>query len=59
MNEMNKEELEKELKKIKEENQILYKILENEFGYDTTHKLIDRSHIEYAILRTNEVLERR
>lgn len=59
MSNMNKEELEKELKKTKEENQILYKILENEFGYDTAHKLIDRSHIEYAILRTNEVLERR
>lgn len=59
MIDMNKEELEKELKKTKEENQILYKILENEFGYDTAHRLINRAQMQYAILKTNQVLERR
>lgn len=56
---MNKAELEKELKKTKEEIQILYKIIENEFGYDTAHKLINQAQKEYAIYKTNQVLERR
>lgn len=56
---MNKTELEKELKKTKEEIHILYKIIENEFGYDTVHKLINQAQKEYAILLTNLALERR
>ena len=59
MSNMTKAELEKELKKIREENQILYKIIENEFGYDTAHKLFDKASLTYAVIKTNEVLERR
>lgn len=43
----------------KELLQLLLKIIENEFGYDTAHYLIDRAKMEYAIMKTNEVLERR
>ena len=56
---MNKVELEKELKKTKEEIHILYKIIENEFGYDSAHKIINQAQKEYAIYKTNQVLERR
>ena len=43
----------------KELLQLLINLLEQEYGYDTAHKLINRAEMEYAILRTNEVLERR
>lgn len=43
----------------KELLQLLIKTLEQELGYDTAHKLIDRAEIEYAIMKTNQVLERR
>lgn len=43
----------------KELLQLLIKTLEQELGYDTAHRLINRAQMEYAILRTNEVLERR
>ena len=56
---MTKAELEKELKKVKEQNQILYKLLEQEQGYDAAHELINRANMEYAVMKTNEKLERR
>jgi hypothetical protein len=56
---MTKAELEKELKKLKEQNQILYKLLEQEQGYDAAHELINRANMEYAVMKTNEKLERR
>ena len=56
---MTKAELEKELKKVKEQNQILYKLLEQEQGYDAAHELINRANMEYAVIKTNEKLERR
>lgn len=43
----------------KELLQLLIKTLEQELGYDTAHKLIDRVQMEYAVLKTNEVLEKR
>lgn len=43
----------------KELLQLLMKIIENEFGYDTAHKLINQAQKEYAIYKTNQVLERR
>lgn len=43
----------------KERLQLLVKILEQELGYDYAHRLIDRSEMEYAIMRTNLVLEKR
>ena len=59
MSNMNKEELEKELKKIKEENQILTKMLETELGYVDAHRIIDRAKMEYTIMKTNLALEKR
>lgn len=56
---MTKAELEKELKKVKEQNQILYKLLEQEQGYDAAHEIINRANMEYAVMKTNEKLERR
>ena len=56
---MTKAELEKENKKLKEQNQILYKLLEQEQGYDAAHELINRANMEYAVMKTNEKLERR
>ena len=56
---MTKAELEKEIKKLKEQNQILYKLLEQEQGYDVAHEIINRANMEYAVLKTNEKLERR
>lgn len=56
---MTKEELEKEQKRIKEEIQILIKLLEQKLGYQYAHELIDRAKMEYAILKTNLVLEKR
>lgn len=56
---MTKAELEKEIKKLKEQNQILYKLLEQEQGYDAAHEIINRANMEYAVMKTNEVLERR
>lgn len=56
---MTKAELEKELKKVKEQNQILYKLLEQEQGYDAAHDIINRANMEYAVMKTNEKLERR
>lgn len=38
---------------------ILTKLLEQEYGYDKAHQLIDRAEIEYAVLETNKVLEKR
>ena len=43
----------------KELLQLLIKILEQEYGYDTAHRLINRAQMEYAILKTNQVLEKR
>jgi len=43
----------------KELLQLLIKLLEQEYGYDTAHKLIDRAQMQYAILKTNQVLEKR
>ena len=56
---MTKAELEKEIKKLREQNQILYKLLEQEQGYDAAHEIINRANIEYAVMKTNEKLERR
>jgi hypothetical protein len=56
---MTKAELEKEIKKLKEQNQILYKLLEQEQGYDAAHEIINRANLEYAVMKTNEKLERR
>lgn len=56
---MTKAELEKENKKLKEQNQILYKLLEQEQGYDAAHDIINRANLEYAVMKTNEKLERR
>ena len=56
---MTKAELEKEIKKLREQNQILYKLLEQEQGYDAAHEIINRANMEYAVMKTNEVLERR
>lgn len=56
---MTKAELEKEIKKLKEQNQILYKLLEQEQGYDAAHEIINRANMEYAVMKTNEKLERR
>ena len=38
---------------------LLVKILENDYGYDTAHKLINQAKKEYAIYKTNQVLEHR
>ena len=43
----------------KELLQLLIKLLEQEYGYDTAHKLINRAEMEYAIIKTNQVLEKR
>lgn len=43
----------------KELLQLLIKLLEQEYGYDTAHRLINRAEMEYAILKTNQVLEKR
>ena len=43
----------------KELLQLLINLLEQEYGYDTAHKLIDRAQMQYAILKTNQVLEKR
>lgn len=43
----------------KELLQLLIKMLEQEYGYDTAHRLINRAEMEYAILKTNQVLEKR
>lgn len=56
---MTKAELEKEIKKLREQNQILYKLLEQEQGYDAAHDIINRANLEYAVMKTNEKLERR
>ena len=56
---MTKAELEKEIKKLREQNQILYKLLEQEQGYDAAHAIINRANLEYAVMKTNEKLERR
>jgi len=56
---MTKAELEKEIKKLREQNQILYKLLEQEQGYDAAHEIINRANLEYAVIKTNEKLERR
>lgn len=56
---MTKAELEKEIKKLREQNQILYKLLEQEQGYDAAHEIINRANLEYAVMKTNEKLERR
>lgn len=39
--------------------QLITKLLEQEYGYEQAHKLIDRAELEYAIMETNKVLERR
>ena len=39
--------------------QMLTKLMEQELGYEYTHQLIDRAELEYAIIETNKVLERR
>ena len=39
--------------------QLLTKLLEQELGYEYAHNLIDRAELEYAIIETNKVLERR
>lgn len=56
---MTKTELEKEIKKLREYNQILCKLLEQEHGYHTAHELINKANLEYAVMKTNEYLERR
>ena len=38
---------------------LLYKLLEQEQGYDAAHELINRANMEYAVMKTNEKLERR
>ena len=43
----------------KEMIQMLTKILEQEYGYADAHKLIDKAVMEYAIMKTNQVLEKR
>lgn len=56
---MTKTELEKEINKLREQNQLLYKLLEQEHGYYAAHELINKANLEYAVMKTNEVLERR
>ena len=43
----------------KEMIQMLTKILEQEYGYVDAHRIIDKAAMEYAIMKTNQVLERR
>lgn len=39
--------------------EVLTKVMEQELGYEYTHNLIDKAEMQYAILETNKVLERR
>lgn len=42
-----------------EELHLVIKLLEAAEGYEFAHDLINRARMQYAVMKTNEVLERR
>lgn len=56
---MTKNELIKKVKDLEEERELLLSVLEMKFGVKETQDILDRTKMEYAVIKTNEKLETR
>ena len=56
---MTKNELIKKIKDLEEERELLLSVLEMKLGVNETQDILDRTKMEYAVIKTNEKLETR